>query len=224
MTKGTRYPPFVYYQSTPPVHLAIFFVWVYGWVFSCSPRNYPKGWIVQRPNTDTNKEAGTVSTGDYGRYSIAIYRKRRPACVACVCCVVCVFSYSASTVLTGCSVKGRQSYRVAGKKNNFVCVCVRVVFSIDRANRLTNENTSVRVTTTCVYVCVCCYLALRKGVGCVCVFLLPSPLTGRPMNNTWVAGGTQNSVYERTGMPFFLGHFVWLFLSHVFFFLFFSLR
>ncbi|CAM9839871.1 unnamed protein product [Ectocarpus sp. 6 AP-2014] len=29
--------------------------------------NYPKGWIVQRPNTDTNKEAGTVSTGDYGR-------------------------------------------------------------------------------------------------------------------------------------------------------------
>lgn len=30
-------------------------------------RNYPKGWIVTRPNTDTNKEAGTVSTGDYGR-------------------------------------------------------------------------------------------------------------------------------------------------------------
>ena len=30
-------------------------------------RNYPKGWIVNRPNTDTNKEAGTVSTGDYGR-------------------------------------------------------------------------------------------------------------------------------------------------------------
>ncbi|CAM9371803.1 unnamed protein product [Scytosiphon promiscuus] len=29
--------------------------------------NYPKGWVVQRPNTDTNKEAGTVSTGDYGR-------------------------------------------------------------------------------------------------------------------------------------------------------------
>ncbi|CAM9442021.1 unnamed protein product [Ascophyllum nodosum] len=29
--------------------------------------NYPKGWIVNRPNTDTNKEAGTVSTGDYGR-------------------------------------------------------------------------------------------------------------------------------------------------------------
>ena len=24
---------------------------------------------MQRPNTDTNKEAGTVSTGDYGRYS-----------------------------------------------------------------------------------------------------------------------------------------------------------
>eukprot|EP00904_Undaria_pinnatifida_P002119 jgi/Undpi1/11908/HiC_scaffold_4.g01607.m1 len=29
--------------------------------------NYPKGWIVERPNTDTNKEAGTISTGDYGR-------------------------------------------------------------------------------------------------------------------------------------------------------------
>ncbi|CAM9608660.1 unnamed protein product [Pylaiella littoralis] len=29
--------------------------------------NYPKGWVVSRPNTDTNKEAGTVSTGDYGR-------------------------------------------------------------------------------------------------------------------------------------------------------------